>query len=315
MGHKAMTIFRLILIFSVLAGGASFDIAWSAEISLPESGRHLSPLKGVLIEGQIVKGDYKRFQYLALTVPPEGNVVWLASPGGDLAEAVKIGLLVRRLKLDVQVPVSNKNIWSIMLSVSDPRNNVCASACFFIYAAGVHRSGDILGVHRPRITEEDLKNLTMNEAALGQTSANDLASTYLRKMGVPASIIEKMQTTKPNDIQWLNEDELKSLSGYIPQYEDWLDARCPYGTEVPEDRNPCKDCSANELLKRWQFRAKSQQFECKSKLIDEERQKAHSEMIEEYVKNGRIKELVDEQKQACVIQTVKNKRECPKPLD
>ncbi len=201
-----MNIFRLLVIMALLAGVYGFDIALSAEISMPESGGKHILMKGILIEGPIVKGDYKRFQYLALSVPPESGVVWLASPGGDLTEAMKIGFLVRRMKYDVQAPKSNKNIWSIMLHVSDLRNNVCASACFFIYSAGVYRSGDVLGLHRPRITEKDLKYLTMDEAALGQTSTRDIASTYLNKMGIPASIIENMNATKPDDIYWLNEN-------------------------------------------------------------------------------------------------------------
>ena len=176
---------------------APFINVRAAEISLAESGSLNRPLDGILIEGPIVKGDYKRFQLLAFSGV---STVWLASPGGDLAEAIKIGQLVRKLKMDVWAPDSNRQFWNTMIRVSDQRNSVCASACFFIYAAGTYRAGNILGVHRPRFADDDLRAMTMEQAATGHVSANDAAALYLRKMGISSSIIEKAVTTKPSDI-------------------------------------------------------------------------------------------------------------------
>jgi hypothetical protein len=305
-------IFRISVMFALLACITGFGMARAAEISLPETGEGHRPLNGILIEGQIAKGDFKRFQYLALST--NAGTVWLASPGGDLPEAIRIGQLVRRMKLSVQAPDSNRKVWSIMLHVNDPRNNLCASACFFIYASGVERLGNVLGIHRPRITEEDLRSMSMEQAAFGQLSTNEVTSVYLRKMGIPNSIIERMNSTKPNDIQWLGEDEVKSLSGYIPEYQDWLDAKCPWGITVPDDPKPCKECSVDELLARWKLRATWQNFDCKYGLIREAQETARREILNEYVKSGRIKEVLEEQKHACATLTAKNRRECPKGL-
>lgn len=299
-------------IFYCIVGLVS--ISQAAEISLPVTGGRNLPLNGsILIEGPIVKGDFKRFQYLAFTF--SADTVWLASPGGDLAEAIKIGQLVRRLKMDVWAPDSNKTAWYIMIRVSNPRNNLCASACFFIYAAGTQRFGDILGVHRPRITEEDLKVMTMDQAAFGQVSTSEIASDYLRKMGIPDSIIEKANTTKPNDIQWLTEAEVRSVSGYIPEYEDWFEAKCSETwRNVPEDPNPCKNCSTDELLARWSARAAEQKSRCKLDLAATAHTKARQEVLDEYVKNGRIQELIAEQQQVCATIKSKNQRECPESM-
>ena len=304
-----VAIFRIAAISVLLACITGFSLARAAEISLAETGYRHKPLSGILIEGPIVKGDFKRFQYLVLSGV---GTVWLASPGGDLAEAMKIGQLIRRMKLSVWAPDANKRSWSIMIHVNDPQNNLCASACFFIYAAGVDRRGDILGIHRPRITEEDLRSMSMEQAALGQLSTGEVTSTYLRQMGIPNSIIERMNSTKPNDIQWIGENEMKSLSGYIPEYQDWLDAKCPWGRAVSSDPTPCKACSADEILSRWQQRAREQNFECKSGLFGEAQDTARREILDEYVKSGRLKEVVEEQKLACSRLTVKNQRECPK---
>lgn len=282
----------------------------AAEISLPETGEFSRPLNGILIEGPIVKGDFKRFQYLALSSSGTGTV-FLASPGGDLAEAIKIGQLVRRLQMDVWAPDSNKKLWNSMIKVSDQRNNLCVSACFFIYAAGTYRAGGVLGVHRPRFAEEDLKAMTMEQAANGQSSTSDIAAAYQRKMGIPNSIIEKAATTKPNDIQWLTEAEVKSLSGYIPEYEDWIEAKCSEAWKnVPDDPKPCKTCSTDELLARWNMRAAEGRSRCKSNLSSAAKTKARQELLDEYVKSGRIQELISEQKIACATVTSKNRREC-----
>lgn len=270
------------------------DMARAAEISSPETGLNRRPLKGILIEGPIVKGDFEKFEHLALE--SGGDPVWLASPGGDLFEAMKIGALVRKMKLSVWAPDDNREAWSVMIHVNDPRNNVCASACFFIYAAGVQRYGDTIGIHRPRITEENLRSISMDQAASGLLSASEVASDYLRNMGIPHSIIERMNSTNPNDIQWLGEEDVESLSGYIPEYQDWLDAKCPWGINVPAAPERCEDCSPNELLSRWRERADAENFECKTALMDTEREAARHEILNEYVKNGRLKEMVEDQR-------------------
>jgi len=286
----------------------------AAEISLPESGNKSRQLNGILIEGTIAKGDFKRFQYLAFSGAGTGPV-WLASPGGDLAEAIKIGQLIRRLKMDVWAPENNKHLWNSMIHISDQRNNVCASACFFIYAAGTYRSGNVLGVHRPRFAEEDLKAMTMEQAGSGQVSTGEVSADYLRKMGIPNSIIEKAATTKPNDIHWLSETEVKALSGYIPEYEDWIEAKCSdTWKSVPSDPKPCKECSADELLGRWNARAAEHRSRCKNDISSQAKTKARHEALDEYVKNGRIQELIAEQKAACATPTPKNRRECPQGM-
>lgn len=268
----------------------------AAEILLPKTGNMGRPLNhSVLIEGQIVKGDFNRFQYLALTY--SADTVWLASPGGDLAEAIKIGQFVRRLKMSVWAPESNKEVWNTMINISNSKDNVCASACFFIYAAGVHRAGEVLGIHRPRITEEELKAMTMEQAAGEHTSVIEIASNYLQKMGVPNSIIEKASTTRPNEIQWLTNSEVKLLSGYIPEYQDWVDAQCEsVSYKLPDDPNPCKNCSTDELIKHWEMRVETALFKCKSDLIETAQIKARQDLLDEYVKSGQIQELIDEQK-------------------
>ena len=227
----SMSITRILTAFILFISIASLGSVRAAEISLPETGGMRLPLKGILIEGPIVKGDFERFERLVSSLS-DPDTVWLASPGGDLAEAIKIGQLIRKMKLAVWAPESNRKLWLFMIHVNDSRNNLCAGACFFIYASGVDRYGDVLGIHRPHLTEEDLRGMSAEQAAFDQLSANEVASAYLRKMGIPDSIIEKMNSIEQNDIQWLEEDEVKSLSGAISEYQAWLDAECSNGISI-----------------------------------------------------------------------------------
>src|SRR2546426_166749 len=94
-----------------------------AEITLAKSpsGR---PLSGITIEGEIVAGDYHKFRALVLSTKG-ANPVWLASPGGNFSEALRMGRLIRALSLEVWAPMS-QNIQLVRLSSA--QNNACASA-------------------------------------------------------------------------------------------------------------------------------------------------------------------------------------------
>ena len=124
---------------SATAGGAS-DIRISDH-----------PLYSIILEGTIVPGDYDKLQKLINENCPSTSWstscpsdVYLASPGGSVAEAMKIGKLVRMLRLGTQVPedapadLRQKIIRALKLQ--DPKANyLCASACFFIAVAGIDR--------------------------------------------------------------------------------------------------------------------------------------------------------------------------------
>jgi hypothetical protein len=75
-------------------------MAFAADIRTDSSA---GPAAGAVLEGQIGRGDFDKFKKFILNT---GNVVelYLASPGGDLFEAMRIGLLVRLFKLSTIVP-------------------------------------------------------------------------------------------------------------------------------------------------------------------------------------------------------------------
>ena len=134
-----LAIFILALCFAVKP-------TWAATIGL--TGRSVDGhTLGVKIEGQIEPGDADKlltiYEYFG---PAATSKVFLWSPGGDVREAMKIGKLIRQLRLGVFAP-DRLNLlgvlgqFGVQANPIDKGNDVCASACVLAYAGGVTRWG------------------------------------------------------------------------------------------------------------------------------------------------------------------------------
>ena len=205
---------------------------------------------GVVLEGKIETGDYNKLRsvygekranqfYIGM---PLANEIYLASPGGDLAEAIKIGRLVRALKLHTVVPGGpypvgpyEKYSDADRHQLKNPKANyMCTSACFFIFVAGITRTAEVdldprLGIHRPYLSDSDLSTLSGNQAI---TSANRVKTTvenYLKEMNVPGRYVDLMFSVPRDKIRWLEKADVADLDGTIPELRDWLAARCDAG--------------------------------------------------------------------------------------
>lgn len=210
---------------------------------------------GVVLEGKIEAGDYNKLRtafgleksinqfYIGM---PEANEIYLASPGGDLAEAMKIGRLVRALKLHTIVPSRLKyhpgpyekySPADRHQLINPTANYMCASACFFIFVAGIKRTDEVefqdhprLGIHRPYLSDNDLRTLSGDQAI---SSANQLRATvenYLKEMSVPAKYVDLMFSVPKDKVRWLG--NVADLEGTIPELRDWLAAQCDKRTDV-----------------------------------------------------------------------------------
>ncbi len=224
-------------------------VLWSATVSAAEirtdPASH-GAAAGAVLEGLIQAGDFEKFKNFILN---GGNAfqIYLASPGGDLAEAVKIGLLVRLLKLSTVVPgkpLTNQAFESAAAEhgLSSPKADYeCASACFFIFVAGVHRSHDdrgpaLLGIHRPSLTADALKRLSADQAITANGQVRTMVENYLKAMGVPAKYAETMYSELGRRIRWIRNDEFEAdLDGFIPQLKDWVDARCDKRSDIEKN--------------------------------------------------------------------------------
>jgi hypothetical protein len=99
------------LIFHLLAA------TWLTVVIAPASGaeiRHAKPEEGlyaggarIILEGKIKTGDYDNLLKLIdedCSRRACADGIYLASPGGNLIEAMKMGRLVRKLRLETHVP-------------------------------------------------------------------------------------------------------------------------------------------------------------------------------------------------------------------
>ena len=184
----------------------------------------------ILIEGEIQPGDYLKFFESILIANPWVYTVEIFSPGGDLTEAMLIGRAIRKLRLKTEVP-SKRDAEAIEfyrnIRAVSPENVTCASACFYIFVGGIHRFGGVLGIHRPYVYHEQLRSMSGGEADMAFQAIRRDSDAYLKEMGVPESIIEIVNSTGSHDIHWISGAEKdQHFSGLIPEYQEWVNARC-----------------------------------------------------------------------------------------
>ena len=221
----------LFLLTAFLAAGAS-----AASVRLHPNGRL------VVLEGRIELGDLEKIRKLSQDAAP--TAIYLASPGGNLAEAMRIGAFVRRLAWETKtadgpnVPATLRAGVARSYGVRDVRNNVCASACFFIFVSGIYRDGHVLGIHQPYMSPAELERISAEEAARRSDSVKTTVGLFLRRMGVPPAYLEEMYEVPKEKVRWLTEDEIRAdFQGFIPEVREWVQSQC--GEETTTLR--CKD--------------------------------------------------------------------------
>jgi hypothetical protein len=116
--------------------------------------------------------------------------VELNSSGGKLGEGARLAAVIKSAKLPTVVQ----------------SGAVCASACFLAFAAGEPKfagSAALIGVHKA-------------SASGGVETRQSKAATVLmahlaKELGVPTSIVNRMMTTPPTQIAWLDAQDLHAL--------------------------------------------------------------------------------------------------------
>jgi hypothetical protein len=128
-----------------------------------------------------------------------GDVVLLASPGGNLDQAIIMGEIIRSRGLATAVGVADAS--------GRVRSAYCASACVLVYAGGKPRygvEGSLLGVHRFVTTAP-----ASDPVADAQRTTGMLLG-YMTKMGVSSSVVEAMSET--TNVRWLDPKEALTMN-------------------------------------------------------------------------------------------------------
>lgn len=143
--------------------------------------------------GDVAAGDTEAAEALIKTVNDGDRLisaVRLDSPGGSLAEAVKLAGLIRRAKLPTIVAAGSH----------------CASACFIVFAAGNEKFASYeaaIGVHG--VSDKFGRETAQTE------EATIAMARFASGFGVPPRIIGRMLTTHAHQIAWLTPDDLRAM--------------------------------------------------------------------------------------------------------
>ena len=125
------------------------------------------------------------------------------------------------------------------------QNCVCASACFFVWAAGSSRGGEEIYLHRPYFDPKVYSAFPEDTAAV-YAELTRSARAYLTDMDVPTPIIDRMFATKSTDGTRLTEKELELLES-APYFEEFNIAKC--GNLPAPDTWPTRTKPAKTPLK------------------------------------------------------------------
>jgi hypothetical protein len=180
------------------------------------------------ISGPIERGDYEKARTLYRENHPFLAWFTLASPGGDVAEAIKIGRLFRKYLITASAPIripvpgGGETFAAISDEVEcESGRCICASACALIWFGAVNRHGSV-GLHRPRTDDPAFKALGPTAGADAYRRVLNSIRQYMDEMEVPKPMIEAMVATSSADIKWVDDDDLRRP----PSLAEWEDATC-----------------------------------------------------------------------------------------
>jgi hypothetical protein len=150
----------------------------------------------VLLNGAIVDGDATRLTDWLAARPESPAAFTLNSPGGDVAEALEIGRILRRTGQPVLIGPEA----------------YCLSACPYILAGGIEREVSRqahVGVHQHYFGENTFLPafLMVSDIQAGQGAV----MAYLAEMGIDPLLMAKALVTPPDDIYILLPEELQTF--------------------------------------------------------------------------------------------------------
>lgn len=165
-----------------------------------------------LLSGEIVSGDFERVVEFVSTNRTFPIVFALASPGGNVSEAMRIGRFFRDAKIIVNV-------------IS------CDSACFLIWAGSPVRQGAIqytqFKLHRPYFEQSTYQGIPLDEAIAIHETAEREFSNYLIEMGVPSFFVDRILTYRSSDSYDISGNGLVEIvGGKVRAVEEAMIAKC-----------------------------------------------------------------------------------------
>lgn len=236
-----MAILFPIALLSALLTGATCG-AGAATLDLARRITDGAIIPGLRIEGEIVAGDAQSLLDAYARYGTMISPIYLRSRGGDVEEAMRMGAIIRRLRLATDIPLGDREKPPLsLIKVDRQEDNICASACFLVYAAGAKRAGSYLALHRPYLPRKEAQALSDVEYVEAQKKTALKVKTYLVDMEVDQYWIDRMFATNSQEgyVPTLAEadNKFRHLMGMVPSLKEVVLSKCKEDTEVDEKLN------------------------------------------------------------------------------
>ena len=156
----------------------------------------------LLLSGDIVQGDATRLE--VRIVADEVRKITFNSGGGDIAEAVAIGRLIRENLIATEVPYGSE----------------CHSACVFAFAGGVVRMAPgTIGIHS-FYSDDFIGSGDFADASEVYNEVSVILEVYLEEMRIPDDLLDHIKRVPHDEISILGPEEREAyfLEGIDPVY-------------------------------------------------------------------------------------------------
>lgn len=203
-----------LMLFSAYVS-AQPDRPMSFSVFRPCSGNADFCAPRVLAEGVIERDSHRKLSVFLSNSKSHPNelpplpAICFNSPGGDLAGAIELGRLIRKLGFNTCLAPSYSRVPINRMADEDVFANrvICSSACAFAIVGGTKRLIEKqakLGVHQffGKIGPIGDANTQLTVVAL---------AAYLEEMGVNRELLDISSLTPVHDMYWLNEAEMRKL--------------------------------------------------------------------------------------------------------
>ena len=233
-------------------------------------------VEGSKVEGKIVPGDAQRLLDFYGKYGDMISPVHLRSKGGDVAEAMRMGAIIRRLRLETEVPVWDTGRQPLdRIKVDHQENTICASACFLVYAGGASRFGNYLAMHRPFLPRKEARNLSDEEYEAAQKEMVPKVKAYLADMDIDQYWIDRMLSANSQEYYMPTWDEADSkvhhLMGMVPSLEEVILSKCNEDPDI--DRKVKEFLNSSSAHDETKFRQITQDadvfFQCKKTVLSD----------------------------------------------
>jgi hypothetical protein len=252
----------LTVVWIIVAG---LKPGWALEMNVKTDDKER--LAFVNLWGEIEPGDDQKFRGLITPYLRSGYLIFkvnIFSGGGNVGAAMGIGDQIRMLQTRTVAPTRFSDIindqliersypscwfsddYDIPRPVEGYSWCTCASACFVIWASGITREGNHVGVHRIYYLSDAGRRfgqMSGPEAREQYLQAQANYQAYMRKLDIPNTISDIMWATDSRDMHYLSREELAVMQS-TPYLEEQTLARC--GPDRTIHMSPANDWTSTQ---------------------------------------------------------------------